>query len=115
MHANSPGDALSRLHMLASSSDGNLPHHAIAAMAGNAVDLVVHLSREPCGHRRVVSIAQALPQDAGLQAKILLRWQPAKGRTQRGAYRIEGKPTARLAQKLSVYNNGRTKAGDGLS
>jgi pilus assembly protein CpaF len=58
LHANSPGDALSRLETLALMAGVGLPHEAIAAAVRRGIDLIVHLERRADGSRRVVEIAE---------------------------------------------------------
>jgi pilus assembly protein CpaF len=58
VHANSPGDALSRLETLALMAGVGLPHAAVAEQVRRGVDLVVHLERQPDGARRVTEIAE---------------------------------------------------------
>jgi pilus assembly protein CpaF len=58
VHANSPGEALSRLETLALMADVGLPHAAIAEQVQRGIDLVVHLQRQADGSRRVTEIAE---------------------------------------------------------
>jgi pilus assembly protein CpaF len=58
VHANSPGDALTRLETLALMAGVGLPHAAIAEQVRRGIDLVVHLQRQPDGSRRVTEIAE---------------------------------------------------------
>jgi pilus assembly protein CpaF len=60
VHANSPGDALSRLETLALMAGLGLPHGAIAEQVQRGVDLVVHLERRGDGARRVTEIAEVV-------------------------------------------------------
>jgi pilus assembly protein CpaF len=60
VHANSPGDALSRLETLALMAGVGLPHEAIAEHVQRGIDLVVHLERRSDGARRVVDIAEVV-------------------------------------------------------
>jgi pilus assembly protein CpaF len=60
VHANSPGDALSRLETLALMAGLGLPHGAIAEQVQRGVDLVVHLERRSDGSRRVTEIAEVV-------------------------------------------------------
>ena len=56
VHANSTGDALSRLETLASMSDVEVPFAAIHDQVNAAVDVVVQLMRAADGARRVVAV-----------------------------------------------------------
>jgi len=58
VHANSPGDAISRLETLALMAGVGLPHAAIAEQVRRGIDLVVHLQRGADGSRRVTEIAE---------------------------------------------------------
>jgi pilus assembly protein CpaF len=60
VHANSPGDALSRLETLALMAGLGLPHAAIAEQVQRGVDLVVHIERRSDGARRVAEIAEVV-------------------------------------------------------
>ena len=57
VHANSAGDAISRLETLASMSELELPYAAIRDQINNAIDVIVQLARFPDGSRRVVEVA----------------------------------------------------------
>ncbi len=58
-HANSAGDMLSRLALLALAPSG-LPYAALVRQVASAVDLVVHLTRLPDGRRAVREIVRTL-------------------------------------------------------
>jgi pilus assembly protein CpaF len=60
VHANSPGDALSRLETLVLMAGLGLPHAAIAEQVQRGVDLVVHIERRRDGARRVTEIAEVV-------------------------------------------------------
>jgi pilus assembly protein CpaF len=60
VHANSPGDALSRLETLALMAGLGLPHAAIAEQVQRGVGLVVHIERRSDGARRVTEIAEVV-------------------------------------------------------
>jgi pilus assembly protein CpaF len=57
VHANSAGDAISRLETLASMSELELPFAAIRDQLNNAIDVVVQLSRFSDGSRRMVEVS----------------------------------------------------------
>jgi pilus assembly protein CpaF len=57
VHANSAGDAVSRLETLASMSELELPFAAIRDQLNNAIDIIVQLARFPDGSRRMVEIS----------------------------------------------------------
>ncbi|MBN8867220.1 MAG: CpaF family protein [Solirubrobacterales bacterium] len=58
VHANSPEDALARIEVLALMADVGLPLDVIAAQLRRGVDLVVHISRQADGTRRVTAIEE---------------------------------------------------------
>ncbi|MDQ1502249.1 MAG: pilus assembly protein CpaF, partial [Actinomycetota bacterium] len=65
IHANGPGDALSRLESLVLLAGVGLPAEAIRAQIRSSVDAVVHVARRPGGHRTVEAISE-LGGDCGL-------------------------------------------------
>jgi pilus assembly protein CpaF len=60
VHANSPGDALSRLETLALMAGVGLPHAAVAEQVQRGIDLVAHLERRADGARVVTEIAEVV-------------------------------------------------------
>ncbi|MGL5863857.1 MAG: CpaF family protein, partial [Phycicoccus sp.] len=56
VHANSTGDALSRLETLATMADVSIPFGAVRDQVNAAVDVVVQLVRASDGHRRTVAV-----------------------------------------------------------
>ncbi|MDX6277923.1 MAG: pilus assembly protein CpaF [Nocardioidaceae bacterium] len=56
IHANSPGEALSRAETLASMSDLDLPFAAVQEQVNNAIDIIIQLDRGPDGSRRVTEV-----------------------------------------------------------
>jgi pilus assembly protein CpaF len=56
VHANSTGDAVSRLETLASMSELELPFAAIRSQINNAIDVIVQLARFSDGSRRMVEV-----------------------------------------------------------
>ena len=60
-HANSPIDAIRRLETLVLMGDVVLPLAAVREQLRAAVDLIVHVARQPDGSRRGVSIADPMP------------------------------------------------------
>jgi pilus assembly protein CpaF len=57
VHANSTGDAVSRLETLASMSELELPFAAIRDQLNNAIDVIVQLSRFSDGSRRMIEVS----------------------------------------------------------
>lgn len=56
IHANSPADALERLHTLTLMADSGLPHEVIRRQVDEAVDVIVQLRREERGRRFVEEV-----------------------------------------------------------
>jgi pilus assembly protein CpaF len=77
IHANSPGDALSRLETLALMAGLGLPHAAIAEQVQRGVDLVVHIERRGDGARRVTEIAEVV-RAAGATAVRFVEASPVR-------------------------------------
>jgi pilus assembly protein CpaF len=66
LHANNPGDALSRLETMALMSEVDLPLFALRGQIASAVDLVVQMSRHIGGRRMLTQISEVRPiDDAG--------------------------------------------------
>jgi pilus assembly protein CpaF len=64
-HANSPADALRRLETLVLMGDVALPLAAVREQIRSALDLVVQIARRPDGGRRVVAVAEVVPEGDG--------------------------------------------------
>jgi pilus assembly protein CpaF len=73
VHANSPGDALRRLETLALMAAVGLPHEAIREQVGRGIELVVHLSRDEDGARRVVEVSEVVTALGGVGVRELWR------------------------------------------
>lgn len=68
IHANGCEDALRRLETLVLLAGVGLPLDAVRDHLAAAVDLVVHIAREPDGRRRVVEVAEVLPPGGAAEA-----------------------------------------------
>jgi pilus assembly protein CpaF len=73
VHANSPEDALRRVETLALMAGVGLPHEAVREQVARGIDLVVHMTREMAGARRVTEIAEVLRVAAGVGVRELWR------------------------------------------
>ena len=62
-HANGPEDALRRLETMVLMAEVGLPLQAVREQLASAVDLVVQVARRPGGERRVVAVAEVVPDD----------------------------------------------------
>ncbi len=65
VHANSPRDCVSRLEVLVLMSGVELPVSAIRNQIASSVDLIVQLTRFPCGSRKVTSISEVCGMEGG--------------------------------------------------
>jgi len=70
VHANAPAEAMIRLETMALMAAPGLSVAAARRQVGSAVQLIVHLVREPSGRRRVADIAEVR---AGAQGPVLRR------------------------------------------
>ena len=66
LHANTPRDAMSRLEVLVTMAGMNIPVSAIREQIASAVDIVVQLTRFPCGRRKVTYITEVTGCPAGI-------------------------------------------------
>jgi pilus assembly protein CpaF len=73
VHANSPEDALRRVETLALMAGVGLPHEALREQVSRGIDLVVHMTRDPAGARRVTEIGEVLRVAAGVGVRELWR------------------------------------------
>ena len=84
LHANSPRDALARLETLVLMAGMDLPLAAIREQIASAIDIVVQMTRFPCGARRITSITEVTGLEAGrIQLQELFRFE-RQGRDQHG-------------------------------
>jgi pilus assembly protein CpaF len=60
VHSNSAADALRRIETLALMADVALPHGAVRQQLASALDVVVHLTRDREGARRVVELVEVV-------------------------------------------------------
>jgi pilus assembly protein CpaF len=58
VHANSPRDALSRLETMVAMSNLNIPENAIRRQIASALDVVVQVSRQSDGTRKIITVAE---------------------------------------------------------
>jgi pilus assembly protein CpaF len=63
-HANSPADALRRIETMVLMSDVDVPLAAVREQLASALDLVIHLVRQPDGSRRVVAVGEVVDDAA---------------------------------------------------
>jgi pilus assembly protein CpaF len=58
IHANTPRDALARLETMVAMANLNLPESAIRRQIASAIDVIVQVSRQSDGTRKVISVAE---------------------------------------------------------
>lgn len=76
IHANSPRDCISRLEVLVLMSGVELPVSAIRNQIASSVDIIVQLTRFPCGSRKVTSVAEVCGIEGGtVQLGELFRFE----------------------------------------
>ncbi|WP_438431168.1 CpaF family protein [Gorillibacterium sp. sgz500922] len=75
IHANTPADALSRLEAMILMNNASMTSEVVRPYVAAAVQLVVQTLRLTDGSRRVVSIAEAVMSDSGLQLKEIFRFR----------------------------------------
>lgn len=76
VHASSAAGALARIETLALMAGIDVPHVAVRAMTGAAVDLVVHQRRESDGSRHVSDVVEVVAVDGGFRLNPLIRHNP---------------------------------------
>jgi len=73
VHANSPDDALRRVETLALMAGVGLPHDAIREQLARGLDLIVHMTRNHGGARRVTEVGEVLRAAAGVAVREVWR------------------------------------------
>ena len=66
IHANSPRDALARLETLVLMSGFDLPLRAIREQVASAIDIIVQITRERDGSRKVVNISEIVKMEGDI-------------------------------------------------
>lgn len=104
VHANTAGDALTRLQTLASMSDVEIPFPALHEQVNQAVDVIVQLQRGSDGTRRVVSCDYVASEyDEPFRLRSLMRWEPASAENASGSGRfVVGAALPRLRDRLAA-------------
>ncbi|MCG8669114.1 MAG: CpaF family protein [Pseudomonadales bacterium] len=65
VHANSPRDCVSRLEVLTLMSGVELPVSAIRSQIASSIDIIVQLTRFPCGSRKITRISEVSGLEGG--------------------------------------------------
>ncbi|HEY6760805.1 MAG TPA: CpaF family protein [Baekduia sp.] len=80
VHAGSPAEALRRVETLALMADVDLPLAAIRDQLADALDLIVHQSRMPSGHRQVTAVTEVIRVAAGPATRDLYTFRDNRPR-----------------------------------
>ena len=88
LHANTARDAISKLQTLPLLAGENISHKFIAPTVASAIDLVVQVSLNPAGERRVVEIVRVTGRFENDRAEIENVWRWDGEKYQRGLGRI---------------------------
>jgi len=75
LHANSPRDAVIKLQTLPLLAGENISHKFIAPTVASAIDLIVHVSLDSNGIRRVKEVASLTGRYENDRAEIETLWQ----------------------------------------
>jgi len=67
IHANTPRDALYRLDTMVAMANLNIPDRAIRQQVASAVDLIVQVSRQADGTRRVTAVSEI----TGMEGEVI--------------------------------------------
>jgi pilus assembly protein CpaF len=67
VHANTPRDALSRLETMVAMANLNLPENAIRRQIASAIDVVIQVSRQSDGTRKVINISEI----TGMEGEVI--------------------------------------------
>jgi pilus assembly protein CpaF len=86
LHANSARDAIAKLQILPLLAGENISHRFISPTIASAIDLIVHVSLDRYGFRRVSEIAVVTGRIEGLSPEVdsLFTWQNETGSYVRG-------------------------------
>lgn len=75
LHANSPRDAIVKLQTLPLLAGENISHKFIAPTVASAIDLIVHVSLDANGFRRIIEVASVTGRFENDRAEIETLWK----------------------------------------
>jgi pilus assembly protein CpaF len=75
LHANSPRDAIVKLQTLPLLAGENISHKFIAPTVASAIDLIVHVTLDSSGMRRIKEIAAVTGRYENDRAEIEMLWK----------------------------------------
>jgi pilus assembly protein CpaF len=105
IHANTPRDALSRLETMVAMASLNIPDTAIRRQIASAIDVVVQISRQSDGGRKVISMAEITGMEGGVVSMQDIFTFRKRGVKDNGEVLGDFMPTGirpKFAEKLSV-------------
>jgi pilus assembly protein CpaF len=105
IHANTPRDALSRLETMVAMASLNIPDTAIRRQIASAIDVVVQISRQSDGGRKVISLAEITGMEGGVVSMQDIFVFQKRGVKDNGEVIGHFMPTGirpKFAEKLSV-------------
>jgi pilus assembly protein CpaF len=105
IHANTPRDALSRLETMVAMASLNIPDTAIRRQIASAIDVVVQISRQSDGGRKVISMAEITGMEGGVVSMQDIFVFQKRGVKDNGEVIGDFMPTGirpKFAEKLSV-------------
>lgn len=105
VHANTPRDALSRLETMVAMANLNLPESAIRRQIASAIDVIVQVSRQSDGTRKIISIAELTGMEGDIITMQDIFTFRKKGIGQNGQVIGEFTPTGirpKFAERLLV-------------
>jgi pilus assembly protein CpaF len=106
VHANHPRDALSRIENMVSMADMNIPQSAIRYQIASALQLVVQVSRQRDGHRRITHVTEIIGMEGDTITMNDLFTYVAKGEDENGKITGEFKWAGimpRCVRRVSYY------------
>ncbi|GLX68717.1 CpaF family protein [Paenibacillus glycanilyticus] len=75
IHANNPNDAMSRIEAMILMGNASMTAEVVRSFIASAVQLVVQTLRLQDGSRKIVSIAEAVPQERGFVLRDIFRFR----------------------------------------
>jgi pilus assembly protein CpaF len=105
IHANTPRDALSRLETMVAMASLNIPDSAIRRQIASAIDVVVQISRQSDGGRKVIAMAEITGMEGGVVSMQDIFVFHKRGVKDNGEVIGEFMPTGirpKFAEKLAV-------------
>jgi pilus assembly protein CpaF len=106
VHANTPRDALSRLEVMVSMANLNLPDRAVRQQIASAIDVIIQVSRLADGARKVIAISEVMGMEGDIITMQDIFVFERSGVDSSGKVVGHFRPTGirpRLAERLKVF------------